>query len=117
MLCKEKRLTGDFIAETDRPSSDEQESAAASTAASANGSSKRHNRSTKSIFLKKSGIEEAKASGWIRAFTRLHKVPVFRRVWIYLFVMTLYTMLVDHFLDKNLMANLAKQSGTVAFSS
>ena len=76
-----------------------------------------NNRGTKTILLKKSGLGDSRAGGWIRAFTRLHKVPVFRRVWIYLFVMALYTFVVDHFLDKDLMANLAKQSGTVAFSS
>lgn len=73
--------------------------------------------STGATIFKQSGIEEAHAGGWVRAFTRLHKVPVFRRVWFYLFVMAVYTLLIDHFLDKNLVYNLAKQSGTVAFSS
>lgn len=68
-------------------------------------------------IFKQSGLEEAHAGGWVRAFTRLHKVPVFRRVWFYLFVMGIYTLLIDHFFDKNLAYNLAKQSGTVAFSS
>lgn len=74
-------------------------------------------KTTKSLKLSKSTIQNAKAGGWIRAFTRLHRVPVFRRVWLYLFAMAIYTCVVDHFLDKALMANLAKQSGTVAFSS
>lgn len=32
---------------------------------------------------------------WTRPFTRIHKVPVFKRVWLYLLVVALYTILVD----------------------
>lgn len=32
---------------------------------------------------------------WLRPFTRLHRVPVFKRVWIYLALMAIYTVIVD----------------------
>ncbi len=67
--------------------------------------------------LKQSGIRDAQAGDWIRAFTRFHKVPVFKRVWLYLFFMAIYTYLVDIFIDKDLVHTLAKESGSVAFSS
>lgn len=67
--------------------------------------------------LKQSGIREAQAGDWIRAFTRFHKVPVFKRVWLYLAFMAIYTYLVDLYIDKELAHTLAKESGSVAFSS
>ena len=67
--------------------------------------------------LKTSGLRETHASEWVRAFTRFHQIPVFRRVWLYLAFMTVYTILIDRFMDKALISTLAKQSGAVAFSS
>lgn len=108
-------MTGDFVVDSNKSSGEQDQSAAPTDVVSSSGSS--HNRAGKTILVKQSALDGARAAGWIRAFTRLHKVPVFRRVWIYLFVMSLYTFMVDHVLDKSLMANLARQSGTVAFSS
>ncbi len=105
-------MTGDLVTESDSSSNDETNPAPPEP-----DSRDKDIKTTKSLKLTKSSIQDAKAGGWIRAFTRLHRVPVFRRVWLYLFAMAIYTCLIDHFLDKGLMANLAKQSGTVAFSS
>ncbi len=47
---------------------------------------------------------------WIRPFTRLHKVPVFQRVWLYLALMGLYTLAVD-LLSGNFPVALFKEAG------
>jgi putative membrane protein len=36
---------------------------------------------------------------WMRPFTRVHKIPVFKRVWFYLFALALYTLAVDKIAD------------------
>lgn len=86
--------------------------------ASPSGQTKRKNNSDAIILdsLKQSGLRETHAGDWIRAFTRFHKVPVFKRVWLYLIFMAVYSLLIDRFMDKTLISTLAKDSGAVAFS-
>lgn len=105
-------MTGDFVVDSNKTSSDEHKSAAHPAANSASS----EGRSSKTIKLK-TGASSARAGGWIRAFTRMHKVPVFRKVWLYLLAVAAYTLAIGQFLDKGLGEALAKQSGTVAFSS
>ena len=45
--------------------------------------------------------EVGKAFGiWIHPFTRLHKIPVFRKVWLYLVVMGVYAFAVTWVVDQ-----------------
>lgn len=57
------------------------------------------------------------ASGWLLAFTRIHKIPVFKRVWLYLFCMLVYTILVDLFMDRSMGHNVIKEAGAAGFTS
>lgn len=50
-------------------------------------------------------------ASWVRPFTRFHKVPVARRVWLYLAAMAAYTVLVDWFAGINVPAKLLKEAG------
>lgn len=55
--------------------------------------------------------------GWLLAFTRFHRIPVFKRVWLYLLIMALYTAAVDQFLDRTLPNSVLKEAGAAAYSS
>lgn len=59
--------------------------------------------------------------GWILAFTRFHRIPVFKRVWVYLFAMTVYTLLVVQFVQwlaaEHLLHGLLKEAGGAAYTS
>ena len=62
------------------------------------------------------------AKSWLLAFTRFHQIPVFKRVWCYLFVMGLYTCLIDWFTHDKTMARalghtVVKEAGAAAFGS
>lgn len=46
--------------------------------------------------------EVGKAFGiWIHPFTRLHKIPVFRKIWLYLVVMVIYSVIVTYIVDQD----------------
>ncbi|HEY9785096.1 MAG TPA: bestrophin family protein [Candidatus Obscuribacterales bacterium] len=48
---------------------------------------------------------------WTRPFTRLHRVPVFKRVWVYLAFVAAYTCLVDALPMTNLPVQIIKEAG------
>jgi len=54
---------------------------------------------------------------WILPFTRLHQIPVFKRVWLYIFLMAGYTFFVDWFADRNFPTHLLKEVGGAAYLS
>ncbi|MBX9689391.1 MAG: hypothetical protein K2X27_21960 [Candidatus Obscuribacterales bacterium] len=54
---------------------------------------------------------------WILAFTRFHKIPVFKRVWFYLFLMAAYTLTIDWVADTHLPNKIIKEAGAAAYSS
>ncbi len=58
-----------------------------------------------------------KVTLWVRAFTRMHQIPVFKRVWLYLLVMAAYTVAIDWFTDRTLGHNVVKEAGAAAYSS
>jgi len=61
--------------------------------------------------------ELGKALGlWIHPFSRLHKIPVFKRVWLYLALMAAYTALVNWIADQSLPARVFKEAGAAAYS-
>lgn len=54
---------------------------------------------------------------WVLPFTRMHRIPVFKRVWLYVAVMAGYTILVDYISGKNFNGHQLKEAGGAAFSS
>jgi len=54
---------------------------------------------------------------WIIPFTRFHKIPVFRRVWLYLAVMTIYTLIVYWIAEEGKWMNVFKEATNVAYLS
>ncbi|MBZ0189374.1 MAG: hypothetical protein K8F91_24225 [Candidatus Obscuribacterales bacterium] len=54
---------------------------------------------------------------WIVPFTRLHKIPVFRKVWLYLLVMTVYTFAVQWIAEEGQALNIFKEATNVAYLS
>ncbi len=63
--------------------------------------------------LKPSGLR-AMISMWARPFTRAHRVPVFKRVWLYLALMTVYTLLVDWIAGHSFPSKMFKEAGAVS---
>lgn len=60
----------------------------------------------------------AKALGiWILPFTRFHRIPVFKRVWLYLAFMFGYVWIVDWFVDQNFPSRVFREAGTAAYGS
>ena len=68
-------------------------------------------------------IERAKpkrphwAAMWVLPFTRMHHIPVFKRVWLYVTIMAVYTVAVDYISGKNFPAHDLKEAGGATFSS
>lgn len=56
-----------------------------------------------------------KISMWSRPFMMMHKFPVFKRVWMYVAVMALYTMAVDYIAGQNFPSDVIKEVGAVSF--
>jgi ion channel-forming bestrophin family protein len=52
------------------------------------------------------------ASMWLRPFTRLHRIPVVKRVWLYLALLAAYTVLIDVCAGSSYPAKLFKDAGT-----
>ena len=52
---------------------------------------------------------------WLHPFTRFHRIPVARRVWLYMAVMACYTVLVDWWANNNFPAHVFKEAGSMAF--
>lgn len=50
-------------------------------------------------------------NSWIRPFTMMYKIPVVKRVWIYLFLLASYTLLVSEVALPNLPTKLFKEAG------
>ena len=57
------------------------------------------------------------SSSWINSFTRFHRIPVFKRVWLYLFLMACYTIVVDVVADATFPASIVKEAGATAYGS
>lgn len=49
---------------------------------------------------------------WARPFTMMYKIPVFKRVWIYLFFLAAYTLAIDLVAFPNLPTKLFKEAST-----
>lgn len=67
-------------------------------------------------------IAPTAAKSWLLAFTRFHRIPVFKRVWIYLAVMAAYTCLIDWLTHDKTMTRalghtVVKEAGAAAFGS
>lgn len=54
---------------------------------------------------------------WLLPFTRMHRIPVFKRVWLYVALMALYTFAVEYIADKNFPSHVIKEAGAAAYSS
>jgi putative membrane protein len=54
---------------------------------------------------------------WIHPFSRLHKIPVFKRVWLYLALMTAYTALVYWFVANIFATRFLKEAASIGFAS
>jgi putative membrane protein len=52
------------------------------------------------------------AHSWIRPFTRLHRIPVFKRVWIYLTLIAAYTIIIDNCPWSAYPAKVFKEAGS-----
>lgn len=50
-------------------------------------------------------------SMWTRPFTRFHQIPVFKRVWLYLAAVTVYTIAIDVLATTSLPTKLFKEAG------
>jgi ion channel-forming bestrophin family protein len=57
------------------------------------------------------------SSPWINAFTHMHRIPVFKRVWLYLFLMACYTVVVDKIADATFPSSMIKEAGAAAYGS
>lgn len=57
------------------------------------------------------------SNSWINAFTRMHRIPVFKRVWLYLFLMACYTVVVDKIADATFPSSMIKEAGAAAYGS
>ncbi len=56
-------------------------------------------------------------SMWILPFTRMHRIPVFKRVWLYVAMMAAYTIAVDYIAAKSFPGHVLKEAGAAAYSS
>lgn len=54
---------------------------------------------------------------WINAFLKMHRIPVFRRVWLYLTLMAVYTIVVDKVADATFPSSMIKEAGAAAYGS
>lgn len=52
---------------------------------------------------------------WSRPLVLAHRVPVFKRVWIYVALMAVYTLIVDYVAGKSFPSNVFKEVGAVSF--
>lgn len=56
-------------------------------------------------------------TAWILPFTRMHRIPVFKRVWLYVALMAGYTVLVHSYAETKFPPHVLKEAGTAAYSS
>lgn len=54
---------------------------------------------------------------WIYPFTRFHRIPVFKRVWLYLTFMAIYSFVVDIVVTQNFSNHLFKEAGAAGYTS
>jgi putative membrane protein len=54
---------------------------------------------------------------WIHPFSRLHRIPVFKRVWFYLAMMTAYTTIVHFIVSGNISSQFFKDAVNLAYTS
>ncbi len=54
---------------------------------------------------------------WIYPFTRFHRIPVFKRVWLYLAFMAVYSFAVDVVVTRNFPNHLFKEAGAAGYTS
>lgn len=55
---------------------------------------------------------------WFLAFTRIHQIPVFRKVWMWVFLMGVYSFVVDYVLGQHFPSRAFKEAaGAISFSS
>lgn len=56
-------------------------------------------------------------TAWLLPFTRMHHIPVFKRVWLYVIGMALYTVAVHLIAETKFPPHVLKEAGTAAYSS
>lgn len=54
---------------------------------------------------------------WVYPFTRFHRIPVFKRVWLYLAFMAVYSFAVDVVVTQNFSNHLFKEAGAAGYTS
>lgn len=54
---------------------------------------------------------------WILPFTRLHQIPVFKRIWLYLALTIGYVILVNWITDQSFPTHVFKEAGAATFGS
>ncbi len=54
---------------------------------------------------------------WIHPFTRLHRIPVFRRVWFYLACVCVYTIIVDWIAEEKVLSEVFKEATNIGYLS
>jgi ion channel-forming bestrophin family protein len=54
---------------------------------------------------------------WIHPFSKLHRIPVFKRVWFYLALMAAYTTMVHFWVAGNVSPQFFKDAGNIAYTS
>lgn len=63
----------------------------------------------------KSGFFHQMVRLFIIPFTRVHRIPVFKRVWLYMAIMGIYDFIVGWIADQGLSAQLFKEAGNAAY--
>ncbi len=62
---------------------------------------------------KKTGLAYT-ISMWSRPFVMAHRIPVFKRVWLYVTLMAFYAFVVDYVADRMITTHLFKEFGSVS---
>lgn len=53
---------------------------------------------------------------WVLPFTRFHRIPVAKRVWLYLAFMAVYVIAVDWLTERSFPAHIVREAGAAAYS-
>jgi putative membrane protein len=76
--------------------------------ASAESLSSTHNTLRKKVEPKKRSVE-----AWITPFSRIHRMPVFKRIWFYLTLMAVYTVAAHFLVDRSITAAFLKEAVSI----
>ncbi len=62
-------------------------------------------------------VKKGLMTAWLLPFTRMHHIPVFKRVWLYVIAMAVYTVLVHRIAEGAFPPHVLKEAGAAAYSS